>query len=385
MHYDTAAVLTILIMMIFVYLIYRVIQKKRFGKYVESESEGFETVPYPQKKAFEETKNLPLKEYAIQASFNSAYDGSKITIEQLARVIHMGCRFIDVNVFANDKEELYVGFASDNAPTLVDVSLPFYTLIQYMNSFGFVVDPDIKKKMESSDYEKMLANTMNKSNVHSRTIQDVYTEYPLFLNIRVYRPPKSKFDIIGKIATVLKELKRTHVDATGNAIKITQYTRLGDLTKKVIITMDIENILQIYASPPPYDPNNIPVETRETIERIVNIRTGGDMWSTFYKYDDIEKNTYTPLKIMDESLSGTDFETNALNMKLSYPFYTGDTSNPDFYAFLLNHQIQTVPHRFYIRDANLAKYIDLFKSNKTPFVPLYYAYTYVHKQTKPLV
>jgi hypothetical protein len=372
-------VLTILIVVISIYLVYRLIHKKT------GFDEGFESVPYPQRDAFEETKNLPLKEYAIQGSINSAYDGNKITIEQLGKVIYAGCRFIDVNVFSTNTEELYVGFAVDNAPTLIDVSLPFDTVIQYINTFGFVVDPDVKKVVEASDYTKMVASTINKANVNVRTIQDVYKEYPLFLNIRLYRPPKSKFDIVGKIATKLKDLKRAHVDATGNAIKITQYTRLGELAGKVIITMDIENILQIYASPPPYDPNNIPIETREAIEARVNIKTGGDMWSTFYKYDDVEKNTHTPLKIMDESLMATTFETNALNMKLSYPYYTEDKSNPDFYAYLMNHQIQCVPHRFYIQDTNLAKYIELFKANKTPFLPLYHAYTYINKKANPLV
>lgn len=379
MYSVKTAVLTILIILISIYLVFRWIHKKT------GVNEGFESVPYPQKDAFVETKNLPLKEYAIQGSINSAYDGSKISIEQLGKVIYAGCRFIDVNVFATDKEELYVGFSVDNAPTLVDVSLPLDSVINYINSFGFAVDPDIKKNVEANDYEKKIMNTLNKSGTNGRTIQDVYTEYPLFLNIRLYRPPNSKIDIVGKIATKLKGLKRTYADASGNAIKITQYTRLGDLNGKVIITMDIENILQIYASPAPYDPNNIPIETRESIEKHVNIKTGGDMWSTFYKYDDVEKNTYTPLKIMDVSLTGTTFETNALNMKLAYPYYTESKSNPDVYAFLLNHQIQTVPHRFYIRDDNLAKYVDLFKTNKTPFLPLYYAYTYINKKSKPLV
>lgn len=371
-------VLAILICMICLYLMYRLFQKKRVF------DEGFESMPYPERDAFLQTNNLPLKEYAINASFNSAYDGGKISIEQLGKVMYAGCRFIDVNLFITDTSDVYVGFAVDNAPTLIDVSLPFHSVIEYINSFGFMVDPDTKKKV-GTDMTDMIAEAIQKTNVKGKTIQDVYPDYPLFLNIRVYRPPKSNIDIVGQIAKEVKGLKRAYVDGDGKAIKITQYTRLGDLMGKVIVTMDIENILQIYASPAPYDPNNIPIETRNAIEEMVNIKTGGDMWSTFYKYTDVEKNTHTPLKLMDTNITDNTYETNTLNMKLSYPYYTGDKSNPDSYSFLLNHQIQTVPHRFYIRDENLAKYIDLFKTNKTPFLPLYHAYTYINKKANPLV
>lgn len=371
---------TIVIVMICFYLIYRLIEKKTvFGP-----SEGFESMEYPEKDAFLKTDNLPLKEYAIFSSLNTAYNGNKITIDQLGKVMYSGCRFIDLNLFTTDTTEVYVGFAVDNAPTLMDVSLPFHSVIEYINSFGFMVDPDMKKKV-GIELQDQIAGAFNPASQKGRTIQDVYVDYPLFLNLRVYRPAKSTIDIVGEIAKYLQKLKRAHVDATGNAIKITQYTQLNEIMGKVIITMDIENILQIYASPAPYDPNNIPIETRKAIEKLVNIKTGGDLWSTFYQYTDVDKNTHLPLKRMDTDMTNTTYETNALNMKIAYPYYKNDISNPDFYAYLMNHQIQTVPHRFYIKDSNLDKYVDVFKTNKTPFLPLYHAYTYINKKSQPLV
>lgn len=373
--------LIILICLIGVYLIYRWIQKRKFAK-VE---EGLEMISYPNRNAFLKTNNLPLKEYVINASFNSAYDGDKVTIEQLGKVIYMGCRFIDVNVFITDSKDLYVGFATDNAPTLIDVSLPFNSVISYINSFGFTVDPDVRKKVDDSNYQKIVQNTLDKSSATGETLQKNYKNFPLFLNIRVYRPPTSKIDIISEITKELNGLKRAYIDDNGNAIKITQYTPLSDIMGKVVVSMDIQNILQIYASPPPYDPNNVPLETRNNIESYINVKTGGDNWGTFYKYEDVEQNTNTPLRILDANISDNTYETNALNMKLSYPYYLTDKSNPDSYSYILNHQIQTIPHRYYIQDSNLAKYTDLFETNKTPFLPLYYAYTYINKKSTPLV
>ena len=382
MYTFNTMILGLFISMLLVYLIYRLFQKKRLT-HGETVQEGMDTIPYPQKNAFLKTNNLPLKEYAINASYNTAYDGNKISIDQFRKVLYMGCRFVDVNVFLTEKNKLYVGFSSDNAPTLVDTSLPFYDVIDCINNYAFKQDPDTKKKVEATNYIKYIHNTLDKPSVNGLTLQDSYYNYPLFLHIRVYRPPNSTADIVGEVANGLKALdnKYKYVD-NGKPVKVTQYTPLKDIMRKVVVSMDIENILQIYASPPPYDPNNIPLETRKVIEKTVNIKTGGDNWSAFYKYSDVEKSTNTMLKIMDDKISNNTFETNALNMKIVYPYYSNDNFNPNSYTYLLNHQIQTVPHRFYINDENLQKYIDLFEANKTPFLPLYYAYTYIHQKTK---
>ena len=382
MYTFNTMILGLFISILLVYLIYRLFQKKRLAD-SEPVQEGMDAIPYPQKNAFLKTNNLPLKEYAINASYNTAYDGNKISIDQFRKVLYMGCRFVDVNVFLTDKNKLYVGFSSDNAPTLVDTSLPFYDVIDCINNYAFKQDPDTKKKVEATNYIKYIHNTLDKPSVNGLTLQDSYYNYPLFLHIRVYRPPNSTADIVGEVANGLKALdnKYKYVE-NGKPVKVTQYTPLKDIMRKVVVSMDIENILQIYASPPPYDPNNIPLETRKVIEKTVNIKTGGDNWSAFYKYSDVEKSTHTMLKIMDDKISNNTFETNALNMKIVYPYYSNDNFNPNSYTYLLNHQIQTVPHRFYINDENLQKYIDLFEANKTPFLPLYYAYTYIQHKTK---
>jgi len=378
----------IFICLMIIYLIHRWILRKgemlgqQTGMLLE---EGFDSIPYPRKNAFIKTTNLPLKEYVIYSSFNSAYDGNAISLEQLGKVMYMGCRFIDLNVFATDKEELYVGFAADNAPTLVNVSLPFFNVLEYINAYAFNVDPDIKKLVESSAYYKRIRESINPTLKNGVSIHDEYVNYPLFLNIRVYRSPTSTLDIISLIETKLEPIRnKLYLDSTKSAKKITQYTPLNSIRGKIIITMDIENILQIYASPPPYDPENIDMKTRTVIERITNIKTGGDNWSSFYKYTDVEKSANTMLKIMDVNIENPTYETNALNMKLSYPYYATDVANPDSYNYILNHQIQTIPFRHYINDANLTKYVNLFEINKTPFLSLYHAYNYINKTT-PLV
>ena len=43
----------------------------------------------------------------------------------------------------------------------------------------------------------------------------------------------------------------------------------------------------------------------------------------------------------------------------------------------MNHIIQTIPFRYYRADKELKKYNALFDDNKTPFLPLYHAMTYI--------
>ena len=376
MGYEYVGILFLIFFMM-IYLVYRWLLKK-INREQQDSREGFNTISYPGREAFADSQNLPLKEYTIKSSFNSAYDGKNVSIQQLAKVMYNGCRFIDLNVFVVDSSSLYVGYSSDNAPTMIDVSLPFYKVIDYINAYAFQIDTETQKRIQDEDYTEMTKKTIDPNVENQKRIQDNYTKYPLFLNIRVYRPPSSTIDIVDLVYTEVQKLKKPYVNAgRGSAIKLSQYTLLSDIMGKVVVSMDIENILQIYTSPAPYDPEKIPVSTRQTIEKMVNIKTGGGNWGTFYNYADITKNNITPLKKMSDNMAKPSYETNTLMMKIAYPSYSETGENPDSYHFLLNYQIQCVPMRYYIYDANLDKYNRMFDSNKTPFLTLYNAHTYL--------
>jgi hypothetical protein len=60
-------------------------------------------------------KPLALKEYCIKASYNSAYDGSKIRLDTIKYVISRGCRFIDLQIHYSSK---------DNIPFVVNITDP---------------------------------------------------------------------------------------------------------------------------------------------------------------------------------------------------------------------------------------------------------------------
>jgi hypothetical protein len=355
------------------YLLYRWYQKR-----IPPSREGLGVIEYPPQTAFVDSKNMPLKEYAIKSSFNSAYDGKKNTIDQLSAVMYHGCRFLDFNVFATDASKVVIGFSADNSPTLVDASLSLDMAIDYINTYAFKVDKQVESKLRQTDYRARISDAISPGRANRASIQTNYPNTPLFVNIRVYRPPSSDIDIVGLVNPYIEKLKNRYLDQDGNALPVTQYTPLADLANKVVVVMDIENILQIYTSPPPYDPLNIPPPVVDTLNKMANIRTGGQNWAAFYSYKDVNKSNYTMLKKMDDKVRSNTYETNAMNMQIVYPSYS-EPSNPDSYLYMKNYSIQTIPHRYYVDDDNLAKYNKLFDSNATPFVPLYSVLTFTSK------
>ena len=377
----TEFILIVSIVVLFLYIIVRWIYKKGF--LFNNVQEGLDSLPYPPKTDFLDSENLPLKEYAIYGSFNTAYDGTQITLKQLGTIMYGGCRFIDFNVFYSDND-LYIGFANDNAPTMIDQSLKLSKLIEYLNQYAFRIDEDIKKEVENtfaSQIREFGGTTVNSG----QTIQKTYTKYPLFVNIRVYSPPDSEIDILQLVSEQLigpDGLKNLYRSENGKfAREVTQYTKLKDIQGKVILSLDFHNILQMYSGSPPYDPARIPPNVTRNAIKTANIQIGSKSWYAFYNYSDLEKNTYNELTIVDAKITPTiSYETNTNTMKLVYPYYT-DVSNPDSYKYIEKYKIQTVLNRFYKSDDNLTKYNNLFTDNKTPFLPLYHALRYIKQNT----
>ena len=398
MNKPEMVLLVCIIIGLFGYIVYRFIYKKRHvwfregatdktdvDKEKEKDTEKTTTqIEYPPRTAFRDSTNLPLKEYAIYASFNSAYDGNANTLEQLGTVMYEGCRFIDLNIFqVND--EYYVGYANDNAPTLVETSLTLSSVIEYINTYAFAVDSKIGNKVKAGN-NILNANNMETNAADKDAIRKNYINYPLFVNVRVYRPPNSKTDIstgVLKALTGKNGLRNLHVNAKQEAVQVNQFTPLKGLSRKVILSMDYQNILQLYASVGDniYDAKNIPVETMKQIAQCINIQIGSDNWQAFYKYADVEGNCFNMLQQKDTSLDEThSYETNTRVMKLAYPYFN-EPANPDSHSYIQHHKIQTVPHRFYIVDDNLRKYQKLFYTHKNPFVPLHNLHTHIVKHT----
>ncbi len=318
--------------------------------------------------------NLPLREFAIKASYNSAYDGNKVTLDALANVIGLGYRFIDLHVFeaaTGENGTLYVGYSKDRDSPTADLSLKLTEVLSYINSFAFQLDTRAQARIEKRNTELKIPFTTAAKQISGPSLKTNYTKYPFILNFRITQRD-IKTDIITKIYNLVRPIKdnggiltskNLHVE-NDTAIPVTKDTPLSAIMGKFVVSMDIDNILRNYTTS--FDANDVPTNVRSILHRFVNIKTGGHSWRSFNSYEAVNKTPNSPLFVTSD---GTDLTTNAKMMYIVYPSIT-DTSNPDTYDFIVSHKIQTIPCRNYILDGNLAKYNKLFNDKKSPFVPL---------------
>jgi hypothetical protein len=132
---------------------------------------------------FTNTKNLPLKEYCVKSSFNSAYDGKDVSVETLEKRIKEGYRFIDLNVYSASGGDVYVGYSPDNAPKLISQKLLLTDALKQINEVAF-----------------------SKTTAFDASLSSI-SELPLFVHIRVYRPVNSVFDIISSVEKVINGIE----------------------------------------------------------------------------------------------------------------------------------------------------------------------------------
>jgi hypothetical protein len=332
--------------------------------------------------------NLPLREYCIKSSFNSAYDGnsnSATSKDVLLQRIKEGYRFIDLNVFSASGD-IYVGFDINNSPTLISGNLKLYDALKTISDNAF--------SKTASDFA-----TTQMSNVGS---------YPVFVHIRVYRPPESKIDIVSNIAKIITGKTESNtspppfkvnylLDDDGNPKQINSCTKLSDIMGKMIFSMDILNILEIYA--PSNDRNASALlqqpdayNTLPSMQTFVNVLTGGSTIPAFYEYtDDTIINRTIQLGISDASLKNS-LQTNVKYMYIAFPHpYDVSQTNssnpdatgviqPDINLFILNRSIQITPLRVYLgddSDKNLSNYNNIFEKIGYPFAPMMRVYTYL--------
>jgi hypothetical protein len=220
--------------------------------------------------------------------------------------IKNGYRFIDLNVFSASGD-VYVGFSPDNAPKVISTKLLLSDALKTINDHAFSSGTGFDEKL---------------SNVAS---------YPVFVHIRVYRLPGSNIDIIANVAKIINGTKgsppsyasnylRT-VDSDGNPepTQIDGCTVLSTIMKKVVFSMDILNILEIYAPINYQKADTIPKETVESLQTFVNVLTGGSTFPAFYRYtDDSLIYRTNSLGIGNAAINGS-LQTNVKHMYISFP------------------------------------------------------------------
>ena len=349
-----------------------------------SSSNDMDFSPTPCDNEYKLAGDLPLREYCVKSCFNSAYSGTTVGGDILTTRITEGYRFLDLNVFfvGDPSNDVFVGFSQDNSPQLVNSTLLLSDALKIISEKAF---------SSSTTFSDGLRNA---------------NAYPVFVHIRVYsgRNPNGELmtDIISKIAKIIVGNDNSppsysiHYlrNSAGAPVQVDGCTNLSSIMGKLIISMDILNILEIYAPIKYQFASTIPPETISAIQTFVNILSGGSTFPAFYRYteDSLIHRTNT-LGLADSSVVGS-LKTNTKNMFISFPHpddvekttlnptpNSSGVKQPDIVRFILSRSIQFIPMRVYFGNdasANLTKYTGIFEKIGTPFAPMSYVYKHLN-------
>jgi hypothetical protein len=309
--------------------------------------------------SYKDSKDLPLKEYFVKSSFNSAYDGKNISEANILSIIQEGYRFIDLNVFSASGD-VYVGYSPDNAPVTVSDKLLLSTALECINK-----------------------NAFNPTTKFNPKLKDVH-KYPVFVHIRVYRPLNSTVDIISNVVDVVNGKPGTNPpiystnylrNADNKPVHLETCSTLSKIMGKLVFSMDVVNVLQIY-SPGVNKVTDVPNTSTKSLQSFVNIVTGGGTMPAFYKYSDpvLTNGRLNKLGISDSAVNGT-LKSNVKYMYIVFPHPDDGTTQPDVKHLILNCSVQFIPIRTYLAGSEVDNYNRIFDEVGAPIIPMTNVYT----------
>jgi len=289
--------------------------------------------------------SLPLMEFCIKGSYNSAYTGNYISTDILNYQLSRGCRFFDFEVYyiKNADSGLYspqVGYSIDGGFITIDSTntILLDNVLAALVSSGF-----------SSQYSPNNAD-------------------PLFINLRI---KSNNNDIYKTVASSI------HYALNGKLYEgtVTKNTPIQELMGKVILSID-KTINYNYKNYTTCDTSN---STNNAVvcydlKSFINIESGGENMN-LNRYANLSNQTTLNLKIMDNNKN-----TNVSSMNLILPDILPENApNPDIKNYIINYGCQIVPFKFYKKDYGLHQYELLFNDNKGGIIPLNVALIYYKK------
>jgi len=297
---------------------------------------------------------LPLRDFCIKTSYNTALTGNYVNLDMISYVLNRGCRFLDFEIF-------YIGETTyddkNNAITKYTPRVAYST----DNTFTTI----------NTENSLLLNNVLTTVVNHAFSMPCPNINDPLFINLRIKSNNKDVYKAVASAIDITIG-KKLYVDTTASqtpypAIKIDSKTTLSDIMGKIVICMD-KTIVRDYKNYTSCDMNNT---SCYDLTDYINIETGSEVLNLL-RYSEVMEQCIIPIRIKDDNIR-TDIRT----MKYVIPNTKNENSNnPDLNDFILKYSSQIVAYRFYKNDKFLQSYEDFFDSNLTAFVPLANAITY---------
>ena len=283
--------------------------------------------------------SLPLKEYCIKSSYNSACTGDYVNLDMIKHVLTRGCRFVDFDVFYVKENDIYlpkVGFTSDIANNFIE-------------SKNTILLDDVLSTIATTAFSNPTPNKKD----------------PVFINLRVKSNDSNIYTAVAK--SIHANIKSIMYDG-----KVSKDTKLKELMGKVVVVFD-KTIQRDYTKYAACDENDLKCYD---IANYINMESGSEDINLFH-YTELLEQSANPALIKDDNI-----HTNTKTIKMAVPDFIASAANPKVDEFIIKHGCQILTNRFDVLDDNLKKYEMMFNDNDSGIIPLSVAVPYMMRLNK---
>jgi len=279
--------------------------------------------------------DLPLREFIVKSSYNSAISGTFANQEMIRILLQRGVRLLDFEIYTDTNIE-YVSYSKYNEFTMSTANKPAERL--------------------------SLASALETVNAYSFIMPSPSPNDPLFLSLRVKNKLSDQKDVYKRIADILKTTfpNRLYQDSSGKAIDVNGSTPFKDIMGKIIVIFDTEGKISNYQE---YcaDAKNACSEIYPFVNIPANIATG----LPIYNYNDITTKYHE--RVLQQ---GDGFGTTINTFVMVAPPVDDIIQIPPPKEVINSSFPQFILYKFYIQNANLAEYEDIFNQANSSFVPI---------------
>ena len=331
---DIKRLLFLLVILLSFYLLYKLVERRQqiFADYETEMIEPF--VDHVMSRITNcNNMNLPLKEYAIMSSWNSATnEGLHVTLDALDKVLIRGYRFIDLEIYSMEDKPCVSFSTQKNYDSMESPPLLFLDVCR-----------------------RIILTAFSTNNG-----QD-----PLFLHLRIKSASPIIFEKLADIC--LHECKSRLYDN-----KVTKNTILSELKGKLVIIVD----RNYYPQSETYTCTGT---CKNDFTSLINMYSGTPEFESMSFVQKLEQPT-KPLQKTNSGLTNVDKVSMVIHNMGSLNV---ESNGPEFYTLLKNYSIQIFPQKVYYRDSNLIMYEDFFVNNgHRAFVPMSIAFSFINNETE---
>jgi hypothetical protein len=330
MHLAKKFLILVIIFVAF-FIIYNLLKTRQINKLIYAKEkqelkEGFESPGVSIGSLPEKYLSLPLGEFIVKSSYNSAINESNLANKaQIQKVLTRGCRLLDFEIYTRNNIE-YVSYSED----------PEY---------------------QSMDTKNESNNRLSLANAFTTTIGYAFTEPspspndPLFVMLRI---KNNSAEAYSRIATLIDNNFKNKLYKG----EVNRETPLKNIMGKVIIILDA-------TSSPNYKKLVKCVSSNcFKLSNYVNMEAGTIQ---FPKYTYANLDTL-PQKTIMPDVNG--LKTNIVSFNMITPAQIDQLKPPDPKNILFKMYPQFLLYKFYKNSEELNAYEDIFNDNQTSMIPV---------------